>query len=124
MLDPKKEKAINLLIYSKMTDTDIAKEVGVARSTLSNWKKDKSFNERYLEELGVLATSMGAKALNKLIGLLDSENEYLVYQVAKDLLDRIGLKAPEKLETTTTVKTNPVEGLTTEELREILKKDN
>mgnify|MGYP003366049432 CR=1 FL=1 len=47
-MSPKKQKAIELMFNAKLSQKDIADEVGVHETTLSKWKHDDDYKEYML----------------------------------------------------------------------------
>ncbi|MCS8562725.1 hypothetical protein EFJ78_02040 [Pediococcus pentosaceus] len=97
-MSPKKQKAIELMFNAKLSQKDIADEVGVHETTLSKWKHDddyKEYMEKYARE--TISRSSG-KALGTMIGLLNARSELVRFNAAKDLLDRAGFAPTDKVD--------------------------
>lgn len=99
-LSSKQEKAIKMLIYQGMKKKDVAQQLKITPATLSNWLnegKNPAFVEAYEAELKVADSirrrnyrAAGQKAQEKLIDLVDSEDEAVALKACKEILDRAG----------------------------------
>ena len=123
MLNPKQEKAVMLMALGEKTQKEIAKEINITEKTLSAWKKLDCFMAE-LERLTKLnIQSLASKALKTHDKLLNARSEMVQYLTAKDILDRAGYKAAENInvesKNETIYKTDPFDGLTTEELKKL-----
>jgi hypothetical protein len=100
-----------LAVAESATVTDAAKAAGVTRETIHRWLKHPEFRQRideHLEEVistarYILRRNAAAAAL-QLVHLHTSGNAMHTVKLAatKDILDRAGLKSPEKHEHTIT----------------------
>lgn len=126
MLSGKQTQAINLLIKG-YKQKDIAEELKISENTLTNWKKDKEFILVYEKEINNIMKEvndefkkLSLKAVRKLGEFLDCDNEELKYTAINNILDRTGFKAVDKMEVNNNITTNPMAGLTEEELRKLI----
>lgn len=94
----KREKVIALLVSSSLTQQKIADEVGVHPSTISNWKNEPEFRAMKKEAEWRYLGDLRSKALRTLAESLDSDNENIRLQAARDILDRAGFKPADKQE--------------------------
>lgn len=102
LLSAKQRKAIDLLINSDLKHGEIAEELKITKTTLSNWlNADK--NPAFLEELDRQLTladearrrvyrAKAQKAVNKLLELIESGNKTVALNACKEILDRAGDK--------------------------------
>ncbi len=109
----------------------IAQEVDVSISTLGEWRKKPEFQARIEEHIQAFVSEArdilrrhAAHAARRMVTASQSAGSHHSVQVAaaKDILDRVGLKAPEKLEHTHKFKPEDAAQLADEELDEELKK--
>ena len=66
-------KAIALIVgqdVNKLTTTEIAKEVGVARSTLYEWKKDAAFTDELVKQAEAMQRAFIAETYAELRGII------------------------------------------------------
>lgn len=98
MLSAKQVKCLNLLLLGEMTQVEIAKELQVSENTISNWKKNEEFATEFDRMMRQSINATCSRALRTMIGLLNSDSDSVRFQASKDLLDRAGYKAIEKLE--------------------------
>lgn len=82
-LTDKQVKGAFLLATSGLDKKQVAHQVGVKRETLYLWLKKDNFLRLYNELSGFALKSLQGKAVDKLGGLLDSENEKIVLDAAK-----------------------------------------
>lgn len=78
-LDASKIKAMDLIIMkdvNKMSNDDIAKELGINRATLYRWKQDKAFNDELIKRADEFNRAFLTEAFCKLRGLLNKGNPY------------------------------------------------
>lgn len=100
MANEKMRKAVFLKLTTNKSQKAIATEINVAQKTISEWKKTDEWKEHqhnltkeYFGELAMEAT----KTLKK---LLTSKSDHVRLEAAKDLLDRAGFKATDKVDIT------------------------
>lgn len=88
----KMDKTIELMVYTNMTQREIAEELDVNESTISRWKKKKEFGEKLDATQKEFLAKLTAPAMRTLKWLLSAENEMVRLNTAKDILDRTGYK--------------------------------
>ena len=72
--------------------------MGVSENTIVNWKKNNEFMSEYNTALKSNINSVAAEAFTTQRKLLKSRSDMVKYMVAKDILDRAGFKASEKID--------------------------
>ncbi len=97
MLNKKQQKCIILMVTTNKTQKEIAKEIEVSENTICEWKKDENFKEEIKKEMKDNFGSLAVEAQQKLKKLLNSKNENIQMQAAKDILDRAGYKPTERI---------------------------
>lgn len=124
-LGKKHRQAIELLVMSDMTKTEIAECVNVSRTALSKWLRDvdfttelKELQEEYDRRTRRRIRRMADKALKRQEEILtNSKSDLAAASVAKDVLDRAGFGAESNVNINAEVtQSNPFENLTTEQL--------
>ena len=98
MLNPKQKKCIELMIDGTTTQKQIAEQLNVSENTISNWKKNDEFMGEYNTALKSSINLVAAKAFSTQMKLLNARSEMVRYMVSKDILDRAGFKASEKID--------------------------
>ena len=98
VLNPKQKKCIELMIDGSYTQKKMAEILNVAENTISNWKKNDEFMNEYNTTLKSNINQVAAKASNTMIKLLTARSEMVRYMASKDILDRAGFKATEKVD--------------------------
>lgn len=86
------------MLTTNKTQKQIAKEIEVSERTICEWKKDEDFKDELQKQMKNNFSSLAIDAQKELKKLLKSENEYVRLQVIKDILDRAGYKATDKIE--------------------------
>lgn len=103
---PQRDKAA-LAVAESATIIDAAKLAGVTRETIHRWMNHPEFKARvdeHLEEVVGAARSIlrrnAVAAAQQMVNILAHGHPQHAVKLAaaKDVLDRVGLKAPEKLE--------------------------
>lgn len=100
-------------MYQGLSQTDVANAVKVSQQTLSSWvNHDELFMQIRDEEEAKAERERkrrykGAaqRAVNKLVGLLDSGNDKVVLAACKDILDRAGDKPSDRVDLSGTLET-------------------
>jgi len=92
------KKAIEEMIKTDKTQRQIAEEIGVSEETISRWKTREDYNREYKKVERKYFNSLTAKAIRTLIDLLDSDNDNVRLGASKEILDRNGYKATEKVD--------------------------
>ena len=98
MLNPKQKKCIELMVEGVSTQKQIAEKLNVSENTISNWKKNDEFMSEYNTTLKSSINAVAAKAFSTQTKLLNARSEMVRYMVSKDILDRAGFKASEKVD--------------------------
>lgn len=98
MLTSKQNKAIALMVEKNLNQNEIAKELNVARQTISNWKRNAEFQEELLNAERNLLKGLTGKAIKTMENLLTAKSELVRYNAASDILDRTGHKPTDKVE--------------------------
>lgn len=111
MLNSKQKKCIELLVFGDKTQKEISEILNVTEATICNWKKNDDFISEYTSSLKGSMKDVAAKAFNTEIKLLSARNEMVRLMAAKDILDRAGFKADEKLTLESTAKVTIVDDL-------------
>lgn len=106
MLKPKQRKCIEMMISGAMSQAEIARELKVTEQTICNWKKDETFASELEKANRLVIYSLVPKAINKIAALLNAESEQVQLAAAKDILDRTGFKAQDKIQLDGTLKTS------------------
>lgn len=96
-----------------MNNVEVAKAVNVAPQTLSLWLNHNELFIKILEEKTAQAErerrrrykGAAQRAVNKLVSLLDSENDKIALAACKDILDRAGDKPSDKVDLSGTLET-------------------
>lgn len=98
LLTSKQNKAIVLMVEKNLNQNEIAKELNVARQTISNWKRNTEFQEELLNAERNLLKGLTGKAIKTMENLLTAKSELVRYNAASDILDRTGHKPTDKVE--------------------------
>ena len=98
VLNTKQKKCIILMVSGQKTQKQIADELSVSENTISNWKKNDEFMTEYTSSLKKAMKDVAAKAFQTEIKLLSARSEMVRLLAAKDVLDRAGFKADEKIQ--------------------------
>lgn len=98
MLNSKQLKCIGMMALGEMTQKEMSKELNVSEATICNWKKNAEFMDEYNSALKDSIREVAAKAFKTQVKLLSAQSEMVRYMAAKDILDRAGFKATEKLD--------------------------
>ena len=98
-LNPKQIKCLELMIEGTMKDKEIAEAINVTQKTICEWKKNcAEFQEAYNSLLRSALQYAAAKAFRKQEHLLNSKNDMVAHLAAKDIMDRAGFTAVNKIE--------------------------
>ena len=111
MLNSKQRKCIELLVVGDRTQKEIAEILHISEASICNWKKNDEFINEYTVSLKNSMKDVAAKAFNTEIKLLSARSEMVRLMAAKDILDRAGFKADEKLTLESTAKVVIVDDL-------------
>jgi transposase len=97
MLNKKQKRCLELMAQGNYSQKEIASQIKVSEQTICNWKKDKEFTTELSYLVRISIQSLAAKAFKTQTKLLDAKSEMVRYMAAKDILDRAGFKATDKL---------------------------
>ena len=105
-LTERHKTALNLLLEGNLNKSEIAKCVEVSRTTLYNWIEDADFRAAYDEaaeetdrQIKRRIVNLANRALDRQERILtDSKNDNAAAMVAKDVLDRAGYTAENRLQ--------------------------
>lgn len=101
MLKGKQLRAIEMLVKGDKKDSEIAEALAIGARTLSRWKnEDAEFKKEYVLQMNRSLNYASAKAFRKQVALLNSESDMVAHLAAKDILDRGGFKAGERIKIT------------------------
>lgn len=103
-LNQRMQKAVEMLVHTKMQKQEIAEAVNVSRTTFSLWLRREDFQEAIKAEMNRAFQPLAYKARQRLSDLIDSHNEQVALAASKDALDRAGYGATQKVENTITNK--------------------
>ena len=103
-LNQRMQKAVEMLVHTKMQKQEIAEELKVSRTTFSLWLRREDFQEAIKAEMNRAFQPLAYKARQRLNNLIDSKNEQVALAASKDALDRAGYGATQKVENTITNK--------------------
>ena len=100
-LSLQQKQCIELMMTSRMTNAQLADRVGVSHTTISNWKNNVPvFMNEYDKAVRANIKSLAGDAFQTMRDLLTYPDPDVRFKAAKDILDRGGYKASEKLEIT------------------------
>lgn len=108
-LNQRMQKAVELLVHTKMQKQEIAAELKVSSTTLSLWQRREDFQEALKTEMNRAFQPLAYKARQRLNDLIDSKNEQVALSASKDALDRAGYGATQRVENTITSKDITIE---------------
>lgn len=86
------------MVLGSMTQKEIAEQINITEKTVCEWKKKDEFRKEFEYMLRIGIQSLAAKAYKTQEQLLSSKNDMVRHLSAKDILDRAGFKATDKLE--------------------------
>lgn len=94
----KMDKAINMMVYTNLTQREIAEKLDVREETISRWKNREDFKSKKKEEEGKFLFELTSPAMRTMRELLNSHSDYVRFQAAQDILDRTGYKPTDKVD--------------------------
>lgn len=97
MLSTKQNKCLELMAIGEKSQKDISKQINITEKTICEWKKNREFMAELDNLISLGIRSLAAKAFRTQITLLNAKSEMVRYMAAKDILDRAGFKADDKL---------------------------
>lgn len=96
-MQTKKDIAIELLAQG-VKQSEIAKELNVTEPTISTWKKEPDFIDKYKAALWKRLQDAVPDAISSLIDLAtNAKNPNIRYAASRDILDRLGFKPDENV---------------------------
>ena len=99
MLKPKQVKCLEIMLYRKKTDKEIAETINVSPKTICEWKKScPEFQAEYNKLMRNNMQYAAPKAFRKQMRLLESKNDMVAHMAAKDIMDRAGFNPTEKID--------------------------
>lgn len=102
VMDNNMEKAIHLMVYTTLTQREIAEKLDVCEETISRWKKRDDFKSKKKEEEREFLFELTSLAMRTMRELLNSNSDYVRFQAAQDILDRTGYKSTDKVDINST----------------------
>jgi transposase len=97
VLSAKQMKAVELMVLGDMNQRQIAATVRVSEKTLWEWKKNDEFMNEYRKLIRNRFQYAAAAATNKLVKLLESNQDGVALGAINSLLDRTGYKPEDVL---------------------------
>lgn len=95
----KQLKALEILVSGDYNSFgEVADELKISERTLYNWRKDEEFSSELTRRINIKIGGIAPRALKKIEKLLDCAIPEVALKSAKDILDRAGYKAKEKLD--------------------------
>ena len=94
----KREKAVLMLVSGDFSLKEIADKLKISERTLYNWRNEDEFAAEVEKRTRLKISALANRALKKQEELLDSRSAMVSHLAAKDIMDRAGLTAPDKLE--------------------------
>lgn len=126
MLKGRKLKALKMELQG-MNNKTICQEIGITEQSLIKWRADPEYKEEYNKRANeMLRETMdkikGAtkKALDRLVELVDSDNERISLAAANSLLDRGIGKARENITIQADVQNRPLQNISEEQLKKLV----
>lgn len=111
-ISPQQQRFVHLYMTGQYKLQQIAELLGVTIRTLRNWLYEEEIKQLIEEfqmeeheavELGI--KNLRKNALEKMNELIQSDNDMVALQACKDVLDRAGHKAVQKVEKSVTITT-------------------
>lgn len=104
-LMPKQQRFVHLYLTGKYNQTELANLLEIDINTVRRWLHNdtirtyiENFQREEHEHIENAIKHMRSKAINRLYELMDSDNDAVALQATKDVLDRTGHKAVQKIE--------------------------
>lgn len=98
------QKAIDLCLAEKYPTDEQIEELGISRATYFRWKQTPEFQEDCLKLSNQRFYNLTGRAVKKLEGLLESEDERIVIKAAQMILDKTIEGAVEEKDNDPTIK--------------------
>lgn len=112
-LSPKQAECLKMMMENpKIKGKELAEALGLTEKTISQWKhKNTEFQAEYNTLVKSRIQYAAKQALDKQIELLESKNDMVAHLAAKDLIDRAGFNAIEKIDLESSAKVVIVDDL-------------
>lgn len=94
----KLDKAIELMVFTNLSQREIAKKLDVREETVSRWKQREEFKTKKKNLQEEFIKDLTSPAIRTMKELLNSHSDYVRFQAAQDILDRTGYKPTDKLD--------------------------
>ena len=105
----KQEKALELLVAGEFKNYDeVADELKISVRTLYNWRKNEEFSKELTRRINIKIGGIAPRALRRIEKILDAKDDHVALLASKDILDRAGYKANDKLDVHTDANVNSV----------------
>ena len=106
MIKGKKLKALEKLVSGDFeTYEGLADELKITSATLRNWRNEEEFAAELERRMRIKIGGIAARALKRMNELIDEDGN-VAFSAAKDILDRAGYKATDKVAVEGDVKTS------------------
>lgn len=126
VLTPEIVSKIAYLTVQGYTNAAIAENLGVPIPIIQQARKTEEFKSmmhaltsEIISTARIFLTAASFKAVRTMVELLDSVNEKIKLSAAKEVLDRVGIKAPETIELVS--KNDSINDMTEEQLVDMVK---
>lgn len=86
----KQDRAIELMVFTNLSQREIAKKLDVREETVSRWKNQEKFQNKKEELQKEFLKDLVAPAMRSLKELLNANSEFVKLEAAKTVLDRAG----------------------------------
>lgn len=86
----KQDKAIELMVFTNLSQREIAKKLDVREETVSRWKNQEKFKNKKEELQKEFLKDLVAPAMRGLKDLLNANSEFVKLEAIKTILDRAG----------------------------------
>ncbi len=98
MLKGKQLKALEKLVSGDYESYDkLADELKISHKTLYNWRHEEEFVAELERRINIKIGGIAPRALRRVEKIIDSKNEEVALRACRDVLDRAGYKATEKV---------------------------
>ena len=98
-MEAKRLKALEILVSGDYKSyEEVAGKLKITRRTLYNWRNEEEFSAELERRIKIKIGGIVPRAIKKLDELIDSKKEIIALQAAKDMLDRGGYKATDKID--------------------------
>lgn len=99
MLKGKKLKALELLVSGECKSySEVAQRVEISQKTLFNWRSEEEFSQELKRRIDLRISSSVPRAVRRIEKIIGSQNEEVALKACKDILDRSGYKASDRVE--------------------------